>query len=432
MWKLEPPFEERAGKLFIDGVAAGSIAEQFGTPCYVYSEKRIRENYQRLLHAFQSNYKNFKLFYAIKANNNLSVIKILRSEGCGADCSAPSEIFFARMAGFSPAEMLYTGNYNSVGEFEYAVESGATLNLDDVSHLEKILKISKKTGKLPPRICFRVNPGVGKGGFEQLVFAGPDAKFGVPADQVFSAYEQAKKAGFKRFGVHMMTGSNIREPEYFAAITEKLLSVAGDAAQKLGIQFDFVNIGGGFGVPYKPGEEDLDIKKTAAGVVEKFREGCEKYSLGEPELLAEPGRYLTADAGILLARVHSIKHAAKTFVGCDAGMNTLLRPAIYNAYHEILVDDKIGVKEKKAVNVCGPICENTDQFAKDRELPPVEEGDLLAVLKAGAYGFAMSSRYNSRPMCAEVLVGNGQADLIREAETHTDLLYRQRLPARLL
>ncbi len=437
MWKIEGALAERDGALYWEGVSVKDIAREFGTPTYAYSESRMVENYRRLVDAFSREYAHFRAFYAIKCNNNLSVLRVLQRAGSGADCSSPAEIMLAKLAGFAPNDLLYTGNYNADEEFRYAISSGATINLDDAAYVSRITHL----GASGP-LCFRVNPGMGSGGFKELVFAGPDAKFGVPADQVLDAYRHAKQAGFTEFGVHMMTGSNIADPAYFAAITERLLDIAGSAAKELGIGFSFINIGGGFGIPYKPGEPDLDISATAKGVVQVFRAKCEEYSLGTPQLRVEPGRYFMGDAGILVSRVHAIKRAAKTFAGCDAGMNTLLRPALYGAYHHIFVDGKVDASKIESgqhkgslskYNVCGQICENTDQFAKDRDLPSnLSEGDLLVVLNAGAYGFGMGSQYNSRPRAAEVLCTHGRAEVIRERETAMDLLYRQRVPPHLL
>jgi diaminopimelate decarboxylase len=230
----------------------------------------------------------------------------------------------------------------------------------------------------------------------------------------------------------MMTGSNVLDSRYFPAITEKLMDIAGRIASKVGLEFDFVNVGGGFGVPYSPDEKELPINDVAKGIEEVFRAKVEEYQLGDPVLAAEPGRYLVADSTVILATVCHVKTSTKKFVGIDAGMNTLLRPALYRAYHPMLAANKLGQKDEEQVDVCGQVCENTDVLARDRTFPTLEEGDVIAIFNAGAYGFSMSSQYNNRPRAAEVLVTGGRAELIRRRETYADLLTGQSIPERLL
>ncbi len=428
MWKVEGSLSENKGMLYWDGHAVSSLASEFDTPLYVYSEDRIRENYRRLNSAFTRYYKNFQAYYAIKANSNLSILKILCEEGAGADCSTPAEIMFAKLAGFSKEKILYTGNYNTNEEFRYASNEGVTINLDDISHIKRLENIKKQNAA-----CIRINPGIGKGEFKQIVTAGPDAKFGVPANKAINAYSLLKKSGVKRFGIHMMTGSNILDEKYFKQITSRLLDLAGTISKRVGIEFSFVNIGGGLGIPYRVGEKPLNINLVASSVTKSFKEKCIEHNLGQPQLRMEPGRYIVADAGILLAKVTSIKKSYKKFVGCDAGMNTLLRPALYGAYHHMLVDGKVDMRNKDGqkpptgnFNVCGQVCENADIFAKNRRLPKnISEGDLIVFLNCGAYGFSMSSQYNSRPRPSEILTNKTDTKLIRKRETSEDLLRGQ-------
>jgi diaminopimelate decarboxylase len=245
-------------------------------------------------------------------------------------------------------------------------------------------------------------------------------------------YVAAKQLGVKKFGIHMMTGSNVLDSSYFPMATEKLMDIAGRIAARAAIDFEFVNVGGGFGVPYSPEEEELPIGEVVASIETAFRAKVDQYSLGNPVLAVEPGRYLVADSTVILTKVCHVKSGVKKFVGVDAGMNTLLRPALYKAYHPMLAAGKLGLQDMEKVNVCGQICENTDILAKDREFPLLEEGDLLAIFNAGAYGFSMSSQYNNRPRAAEVLVSGVQAELIRRRETYPDLLAGQMIPSRLL
>ncbi len=419
---------DRDGVLHIDGISSSEIAEKFGTPVFVTSERRIRENYRRIHSAFATNRKKFRLHYALKANNNLSIIRILRSEGAGADCSSPAEIFLARLSGFSPEEILYSGNFNSDSELEYAFSSGCVINLDDAPLLGRLLAYGD-----PSIISFRINPGVGKGKYEGIVTAGPDAKFGMREQEAVSAYRHAIKSGIRRFGMHMMTGSNVLDAEYFPVVSEKLMGIASRISKELGISFEFIDIGGGFGVPYQPDEEALPIEEIAASVVSVFEEALNSNrKIGDPTLVVEPGRYLVCDSTVLLATVTHVKRSYKTFIGCDAGMNTLLRPALYGAYHEVLLANRLGTEKNIVANVTGQICENSDMMAKDRSMPEASAGDLLAFLDAGAYGFSMSSRYNTRPMAAEALVSGGKVEAIREREDFTDLVQRQKIPPHLL
>ena len=413
--------EDKAGLLIVDGIPSTELASRFGTPLYVYCQRRIQDNYRRIRDAFAARRRNFQANYAVKANNNLSVLAILRREGAGADCASPAEILLAKTAGFPSDRLLYSGNYNSDEELRYGLESGAAINLDDGPLLPRLLKFGK-----PRALCFRINPGFGKGRFPGVVTAGPEAKFGMREREALKAYRLAKEAGIERLGVHMMAGSNVLETSYWAAITDRLTSIAARIAKALHIELDFIDLGGGFGVPDKIGEKPLPIDDLAEKVVTAYEERLAKTpEIGDPTLVIEPGRYLVGDAGVLLATVTHVKRSARRFVGCDAGMNTLLRPALYGAYHEILPATKMDARRTLHANVTGQICENTDIMGRDRRLPTLERGDLLAFLNVGAYGYAMTSRYNSRPLPAEVLVEDGNARLVRDRERVEDFLRGQ-------
>ena len=404
------------GTLHIDNVNTVALAKKYGTPLYIYDEERIIDNYNRLKAAFKKRRNNFRLFYAIKANNNLNILKILKNQGSGADASGPAEIELALKAGFPPNKILFTGNYPSDEDLAFAYKKGVIINLDDISLLPSLLK-----NGTPEFLSFRINPGIGKGKFKGLIFAGPDAKFGVPEKEVINAYRAAQKAGIKRFGIHMMTGSAVLDPNYFKAITEKMLDIIEKVVTTLNIQFDFVDIGGSLGIPYEPTDKPLDINKVAELVTKTIEARQQQLNLTNADLVMEPGRYLVGDAGILLTTVTAIKNAEKTFIGTDAGMNTLLRPALYGAYHKIVIANDLNRNGKQKVDITGQICENTDRLAKDRIMPNIERNDLLAVLDTGAYGFSMGSQYNSRPMAAEVLISNGKPRLIRKRETNSDI-----------
>jgi diaminopimelate decarboxylase len=424
--RLRGSFSGRRGVLYVENLPAPDIAARFGTPTFVTSEARIRHNFRRFYSAFDR-VSGFRVYYALKANTNLAILTVLRGEGAWADCSSPAEIYAASLAGFKADHMLYTGNYNTKEELEYAIDAGVPVNLDDAAMVNMLYRKG-----LPKTICFRINPGMGKGGKEGLVFAGPDAKFGSSEEAAAKGYATAKQLGIRKFGIHMMTGSNVLDSHYFPTITERLMDIAGRIASKVGIEFDFVNVGGGFGIPYSPDEKELPIDEVAKAVGEVFKAKVDEYGMGNPILAAEPGRYLVADSTVILAKVCHVKNGTKKFVGVDAGMNTLLRPALYHAYHPMLAVSRLEQKNQEKVNICGQICENTDILAKDRAFPAMNEGDLIAIFNAGAYGFSMSSQYNNRPRAAEVLVRGEKVDLIRRRETCEDLLIGQSIPARLL
>jgi diaminopimelate decarboxylase len=426
MTKLPPPLEIRKRRMSIAGVSLGELASRHGTPVYVTSEKRVRDNYRRFCDTFRSCWHRFRAFYAVKANSNLSIMSVLRQEGAGADCSGIQELQLASMAKFKIDDMLYTGVYNSDEELKFASQLGVTVNLDDIGILERLVRFG-----LPKRLSFRINPGFGKSEFKEMLCAGPESKFGVPEEVAWKCYAKAKRLGVKRFGIHMMSGSSVLDLAYFNRVTDRLFEIASSISERVGIEFEFVDIGGGFGVPHRPSEKPLDMAKLAAAVTARFKERFEDY-VCPPYLYAEPGRYLIADSTVLLTRVNAVKHGKKRFVGVDAGMNTLLRPALYGAYHEMLVVGKSAERKKEKVDIVGPICENGDILAKDRLMPVIEKGDLIAIMNAGAYGYSMSSNYNARPRAAEVLVSNGEDFLIREREDITDILDRQRIPGRLL
>jgi diaminopimelate decarboxylase len=426
IWGIEETFENRDGVLYIDGCSSIELAERYGTPLYVMSENRIRNNYRRLHRAFSKHLKDFEIFYAIKANSNLSILSILRQEGARVDCSCIEETELAELAGFGKHDLLYTGNYTSDSDLKAALEKGIIMNLDDIGIAERLFKIGT-----PPIISFRVNPGMGEGKYKGLVFGGRETKFGIGEDMAVNAYELAKSHGVEKFGIHMMAGSCVLKEDYFKAITERLLGIAENIAGALDIEFEFINAGGGFGIPYKPGEDELDVEEVGKTMVEVFKSRVENGSIGNPSLFIEPGRYIVGNAGLLLARVHAIKRGEKEYVGTDAGMNALLRPALYGAYHHMYLANRLDSNPTGVMSICGQVCENTDILAKDREFPETRLGDIVAIHNAGAYGYTMSSNYNTKPRGAEVLANNGESELIRERETVNDLVKGQKVPGRL-
>lgn len=416
--------ENRGGILYIDGVSATELADNFDTPLYVLIENRIRENFRELKNALLKYYNKIRIYYSAKANTSLAVLKILNNEGAHLDAVSPGEVFLALKAGFKPEKILFTGTSVRDDEIKFLIDSWVIINIDSLSQLRRLLKVN-----VPEVLSFRVNPEIGAGHHEHVITAGRNSKFGIWEADILEAYRMALNAGVKRFGIHMHIGSGILNVEPFLLAAEKLLKIAGQICRSLNITFEFIDFGGGLGVPYRPGEKPLDVEMFADKMLYLFKSKVKEYDLGEPFFCVEPGRYIVCDAGILLTRVNTIKVTPfKKFVGVDAGFNILIRPAMYGAYHHVIVANKISEDGKEVYDVAGPLCESGDILARDRLLPEVHEGDLLAILNAGAYGFVMSSQYNSRPRCAEVLVKDGKYTIIRERESLEDLLKGQRIP----
>ncbi len=422
---LSEPLENRNGHLFVDGVSAPALAEKFDTPLYVISEQRVRANYKRLYEALSRNYEKVKVFYAMKANSNLALLKVLESEGANVDAVSPGEVFTALTCGFTPDKILFTGTSVRTDELKFLMDGNVTVNIDSLSQLDRLLKIG-----IPKAISVRVNPEVGAGAHSHVITAGKESKFGLWETDAVNAYSTAKKAGVERFGIHMHIGSGILDLKPILAALDKLLNIAKRAHEQAGVDFEFIDTGGGIGIPYKPEDKPLDLQTYSDKVLTLFNNKISQYGLGQPYLHVEPGRYLVADASILLTRINTLKVTPhRKFVGVDAGFNTLVRPAMYGSYHPIVVANKVTAPDAEKYDIAGPICESGDLLAKDRRMPEVEEGDLLAVLNAGAYGFSMSSQYNSRPRAAEVLVKQGKFKLVREREDLDDLMACQQQAA---
>ena len=421
--KLREPLEDRKGSLFFDGFSVKELAEKYDTPLYVLSEKRIRDNYNRLISALINGYKYVRIYYAAKANTNLTVLRILQSEGAFLDTVSPGEVFMGLSNGYTPERILFTGTSVRNDELKMLADANITVNVDSISELERLLKFA-----VPPIISVRVNPEVGAGHHNHCITAGPDSKFGLWEEEVIQAYAIAKRARVERYGIHMHIGSGILEVEPYTLAVEKLLSIAKRLHDEVGIDFEFIDVGGGLGIAYNPEDKDLNLAEFTSKIVGLFKSKVKEYGLGKPFLCVEPGRYLVGDSSIVLTRANTIKITpSKKFVGVDAGFNTLLRPTMYGSYHQILVANKLAQADKETYNVVGPICESGDALAKDRKLPLIEEGDLLAVLNTGAYGFSMSSQYNSRPRAAEVMIRQGKDVLVRKREELGDLMVTQRM-----
>lgn len=414
--------------LEIGGVDVCDLVEEFETPFYVIDENRIRENYRRFYKAFSQYYPDFKVFYAAKANTNFAVMKILEEEGCCIDAVSPGEVQIARKLGFSGERILFTGNNMKDSELELVHQEGARHNLDSTSALKRLSKIVNPEGY---KISFRVNPMVGAGHHEHCITGGVMSKFGIMDNEASQVYREAQELGFQAIGMHSHIGSGILDPEPFKLAVESTMDIAGKVHQDTGIDFEFVDFGGGIGIPYTPDENIVDLDSFAKEIIELFEEKIEEYGMKKPTLYLEPGRYLVGDASYLVTKVNTVKQSYRKFAGVDAGFNTLLRPAMYDSYHHIVIANKMNHTETENIDIAGNVCESGDLFARDRPLPPIEEGDILTILNAGAYGMTMASQYNSRPRPAEILTCDGKSFVVRDAETLDDLFLNQIIPTHL-
>ncbi|MHA1649755.1 MAG: diaminopimelate decarboxylase [Candidatus Helarchaeota archaeon] len=421
--------EVKNGHLWIGGCDTVSLVEKYGTPIYVINESTIKQRFNSLKEELQKHYPKIRIHYAVKANSNIVILKLLYNEGAFLDCVSIGEIYTALKVGYSPEQIIYTGNNFTNHDLEYALSKGVIINLDAFSQIMRLYKIMQRTNSTSDLLSFRVNPEFGSGHHNHCITAGPDIKFGILESSIVRAYKKAQELGFKRFGIHMHIGSQILEIEPFKIAAEKFLEIAEKIHRELGVDFEFMDFGGGFGIPYKDEEKPFDLKRNATTILSLFKEKIKEYDLGEPIFCVEPGRFIVAESTIILAEVNTIKQTThKNFIGIDAGFHNLIRPAMYGSYHEIVVANKIDQDPKKRYDIAGPLCESGDILGRDRNLPLVEEGDIIGILDAGAYGFTMASNYNLRPYAAEILVKEGQDYLIRERQPIEDLLKFQNIP----
>lgn len=389
-----------------------NAAGEFGTPLYVYHAERISEQYQRLITAFRGTDTRF--FYAAKALTNIHVLRHIKEMGCNVDCSSINEAKLALYAGFEPSNILYTSNNIAFEEIEEATQLGIHINIDSISNLEKF---GKKFGHSYP-VGIRLRPNIMAGGNLKISTGHAASKFGIPLEDIEQVLKVQKATGLYIRTLHIHTGSEIKDVEVFAKGIELLFEVAQHFPE-----LEVLDLGGGFKVPYLPGEEGTDIEKLAQKVKEEFEAFEKKYNR-HLQVWFEPGKFLVSEAGYFISKVNVLKQAGTiTFAGVDTGLNHFIRPMFYGAYHVIEnISNPSG--PSKLYNVVGNICE-TDTFAENRALPEIREGDLLVFYNTGAYGFEMASNYNSRFRPAEVLFKNGLPRLIRRRETFEDLLSNQ-------
>ena len=393
------------------------IAKKFGTPLYVYSEDRLKENISRLSNAIRNSFKNHQIYYAVKANSNIHIISTLKESlnDLGCDCSSPGELYAAKESGVEMSDCVYTGNYESIDDLKTAYESGCEINLDDLSSFNRLENIG-----IPEYISFRLNPGKGHGQFKGIMTGGKDSKFGIPKEKITNAYVIAKKKGIKRFGLQCHAGSSTLDIKTFSEVTKLVLDSAKEIEKCIDQRLEKISIGSGFGIPYKDTDKPLDLNLLFQKIQKIFYDYYGQNSSDWPMLCIEPGRILVADTGFILTKVTGVKSSYKNFIGLDAGMETLMRPALYGAFHRV---QKIG-KESNSTSVydiTGRICENTDRISENYTLPKAEEGDLCAIMDTGAYGYSMSHNFNTRPRPSEILINNENIKLIRKRESIEDL-----------
>lgn len=400
---------------------AEEIKKEIPTPFHVYDEKGIRENARALNKAFAWN-KGFKEYFAVKATPNPYILKILKEEGCGADCSSLSELIMSEACGFSGSDIMFSSNVTPEEDMKKAYELGAYINLDDVNFVPFL----KRVCGVPKTVCCRYNPGgifsLSKSEDTVQVMDNPgEAKYGMTEDQMETAFKELKEAGAENFGIHAFLASNTVSNQYYAELAGILFELAVRLRDKTGVHISFINLSGGIGVDYKPDEPSNDINLIGEGVRKKYEEILTKNGMDDVAIFAELGRYMLAPYGSLVATCMHQKHIYKEYLGLDACAANLMRPAMYGSYHHITVLGKENTPCDHMYDVTGGLCENNDKFAINRMLPKVENGDLLYIHDTGAHGFSMGYNYNGKLRSAEVLLcEDGSHKLIRRAETLND------------
>lgn len=393
------------------------IARTYPTPFHIYDEKSIRANAQALKEAFSWN-KGFKEYFAVKATPNPFLIDILREYGCGCDCSSMTELMLSNAMGVKGSDIMFSSNDTPAEEFEYAAKIGATINLDDITHIDFL---EKTIGKLPETISCRYNPG-GLFKITTDIMDNPgDAKYGFTTEQLFEGFRILKAKGVKNFGIHAFLASNTVTNAYYPTLAKTLFELAVKLKNDTGADIQFINLSGGIGVPYRPDQEPNDIKAIGEGVRKVYEEVLVPAGMGDVAIYTELGRFMMAPYGHLVVKAIHEKHTHKEYIGVDACAVNLMRPAMYGAYHHITVLGKENLPCDCKYDITGSLCENNDKFAVDRMLPKIDMGDYLVIHDTGAHGFAMGYNYNGKLKSAELLLRqDGSVQLIRRAETPKD------------
>lgn len=403
---------------FITKDQLDKITAEFPTPFHLYDEHGIREKARALNTAFSWN-KGFKEFFAVKATPTPAILKILQEEGCGADCASYVELILANKCGFDNSEIMFSSNDTPPEEFLLAKKLGATINIDAYNHIEFLSTLAGF--EFPETMSLRYNPG-GVFTMGTKIMDNPEeSKFGMTKAQLIQGIKDLQKLGVKKFGMHSFLASNTVTNEYYPKLAQQLFELALEIREKTGVSLDFINLSGGIGVNYRPDEAPNDIAVIGEGVHRVYDEVLTANGLGEVKIYTELGRFMLAPHGLLVTRVLHRKQTYRTYIGVDASAVNLMRPAFYDAYHHITVIGKEEDKVKEIVDVTGSLCENNDKFARQRELPVIDEGDLLVIHDTGAHGFSMGYQYNAKLRSAELLLQqDGSTRMIRRAERPED------------
>ncbi len=397
-------FTIKNNKLFIGGISVEDLVAQYGSPLYVYDADIIKRQYKALVENIA--YPKLKIHYACKANTNIELLKILREQGSNIECVSKGEILAAFEAGFKPEEIIYTCSYVAKEELEFVINNNIMLNVDSLTQLKRVGEI-----KLGSKISLRLNQGIGAGHHEHTITGGPNSKFGIDISEIDKAKKIANQYKLKIIGIHQHIGSGFLDAKLYMKAFQKLLETA-----KQFDNLEFLDFGGGFGIAYHPEDNPLDLKVLGNLITKAIEKFVKEYGR-EIEIKFEPGRYLIGESGVLLGTVTEIKKSSvHEFVGIDTGFSHLIRPMMYGSYHEIVNASNV-VGKGQAVWIVGNICESGDIFGRDRELPATKEGDILAILDAGAYGYSMSFPYNMRQQPVEVLVEGNTSRIIREQKS---------------
>lgn len=396
-----------------------ALVKKYPTPFYLYDEKAIRENMREFTKAF-SIFPSFREFYAVKACPNPYILKILAAEGCGADCSSLPELMLSKMSGIEGKKVMFTSNETPAEEYQYAFKEGNIINLDDITHIEYLKKALG--GKLPKTMCCRYNPGPAKHGCNSIIGKPEEAKYGMTREQILEAYKIMKAEGVKHFGLHTMVASNELNPDFFADTAKLVFELAAEIKEKDDVRIEFTDLGGGLGIPYRPGQKKVDYNEIAQKIKKLYDEIIVPAGLDPLEICWECGRPITGPYGWLVSTAIHEKHIYREYIALDSCMADLMRPGMYGAYHEVSVSGKENAPKDHVYDVVGSLCENCDKFAIQRPLPEINIGDLVIIHDAGAHGRAMGFNYNGKLRAGEILMReDGSFVQIRRRETVDDL-----------
>ncbi|NLA85756.1 MAG: diaminopimelate decarboxylase [Clostridiales bacterium] len=403
-------------KTFVTLQQLEKIAERYPTPYHLYDEKGIRENARRLKRAFSWN-PGFKEYFAVKATPTPAILKILKEEGCGTDCASLTELIMSERCGITGPDIMFSSNATPPEEYLKALELGATINLDDYTHVEFLNKL----GRIPERICCRFNPGGYFSVSNQIMDNPNDAKYGMTKEQMIKAYKRLMELGAKEFGIHAFLASNTLTNDYYPQLAAQLFELAVDLKRETGANIVFINLSGGIGIPYRPEQQENDIMLIGEGVRRAYESILVPASMDNVAIYTELGWYMLGPYGCLVTNAVHEKHIYKEYIGLDASACNLMRPAIYGAYHHITVMGKEHLPNDHIYDITGNLCENNDKFAVDRPLPKIDIGDYIVIHDTGAHGHSMGYNYNGKLRSAELLLKeDGSVELIRRAETPED------------